>query len=79
MTALAQAGIQGDFRRCRELHQKYLALMDALFIETNPVPVKSAVAAMGLLEPAWRLPLVPPQEATRQRIEATLREVGLLA
>jgi 4-hydroxy-tetrahydrodipicolinate synthase len=58
---------------------RYLPLMDVLFIESNPIPVKASLAAMGLCEAIWRLPLVPPQENNRRRIEDTLRNLGLLA
>jgi 4-hydroxy-tetrahydrodipicolinate synthase len=78
MTELTQAAMRGDFGRSRELHEKYLPLMDVLFIESNPIPVKAAMAAMRLLEPVWRLPLVPPQDASQKRIEETLRQAGLL-
>ena len=56
----------------------WIALMDALFIEANPIPVKAAMAAMGLCLPVWRLPLVPPQEATTEKLLAVLRSYALL-
>lgn len=77
-TELVRAGKEGDFARCRELHRRWLTLMDVLFIESNPGPVKAALASMGLLKPVWRLPLVPPQPASQSRIESVLREGGLL-
>jgi 4-hydroxy-tetrahydrodipicolinate synthase len=78
MTELIQAGVRGDFERARELHQKYLALMDVLFIESNPIPVKAALAKLKLCEPVWRLPLVAPQEQSQRKIEETMREAGLI-
>jgi len=77
MTALVAAGLAGDFAKARELHHRYLPLMDVNFIESNPIPVKAAMAAMGLLEPVWRLPLTPPDPAHQQMIEKVLTEVGL--
>ena len=53
--------------------------MDVNFVESNPIPVKAAMAMMGLLEPIWRLPMVAPSEANRTKIESVLDSVGLLA
>ena len=53
--------------------------MEVNFVETNPIPVKAAMALMGLLEPVWRLPLVPPAAASLARIEKVLRDLALLA
>jgi 4-hydroxy-tetrahydrodipicolinate synthase len=78
MTELTRAGMDGDFTRCRELHRKYLQLMDVLFIESNPGPVKWALSLLGLLRPVWRLPLVAPQPASQQRIDEILRVSGVL-
>jgi 4-hydroxy-tetrahydrodipicolinate synthase len=52
--------------------------MQINFVEANPIPVKAAMAAMGLLEEAYRLPLVPPRPPARERIVQELREFGLL-
>ncbi len=79
MTELARQCLIGDFAGARELQRKYLPLMLVNFIESNPIPVKAAMAAMGLLEPVWRLPLVPPQPQNQARIEAVLAETGLLS
>jgi 4-hydroxy-tetrahydrodipicolinate synthase len=79
LTEMVKAGTEGDFVRAREIHRRWLALMDVLFIESNPGPVKAALAAMGLVKPVWRLPLVPPQPQNHSRIEETLRAGGLLA
>ncbi|MBV9303628.1 MAG: 4-hydroxy-tetrahydrodipicolinate synthase [Acidobacteriaceae bacterium] len=76
---LTRAALNGDFVRARELQRKYQALMEINFIETSPGPVKFAMARMGLLEPVWRLPMVPPQAASQQRIENALEALGLLA
>jgi len=76
---LARAAINGNFQHARELQKKYQALMEINFIETSPGPVKFAMARMGLLEPVWRLPIVAPQPASQQKIEAILESLGLLA
>lgn len=78
MTALARHANQGDFAAARAIQRRFLPLMDINFVESNPGPVKAALAMMGLCEPAWRLPLVPPSEANQGKIRAVLQEVGLL-
>ena len=61
-----------------KLHQKYYPLFKDLFIETNPVPVKAALAMMGLIEEEYRLPLVPLSAKNRETLRATMKAVGLL-
>jgi 4-hydroxy-tetrahydrodipicolinate synthase len=78
MTALVQLCLAGDFAAARQLQRRYLPLMEVNFVETNPIPVKAALALMGLLEPVWRLPLVPPRPENLARIEKVLEEVGLV-
>ena len=78
MTRLSQLCLAGDFAGARRIQRQFLPLMEVNFVESNPIPVKAAMAMMGLLEPVWRLPLVPPSEASRQRIEAVLADVNLL-
>ena len=79
MSKLAEACLRGDFAAARALQRQYLPLMEINFVESNPIPVKYAMSRMGLLEPVWRLPLVPPSETSRARIDAVLESVGLLA
>jgi 4-hydroxy-tetrahydrodipicolinate synthase len=76
---LTRAALNGDFGRARQLQRKYQALMEVNFVETSPGPVKFAMARMGLLEPVWRLPMVPPQSSSQQKIETVLESLGLLA
>jgi 4-hydroxy-tetrahydrodipicolinate synthase len=78
MTRLVQAAIAGDFAEARHLHFRYLPLMDINFIESNPIPVKAAMAEMGLLQPNWRLPLVPPKTENLERIRAVLESLNLV-
>ena len=78
MTQLVALGRKGDFAGARALHRKYLPLMDINFIEANPIPVKAAMALMGLCEPVWRLPMVPPSEAHETKIACVLQDLGLL-
>jgi len=79
MTQLVRLCREGNFAAARELHRKYLPLMEVNFVESNPIPVKAALALMDLLEPVWRLPLVPPKPENLARIEAVLQPLGLRA
>jgi len=76
---LTQLALAGDLAGARALQRKWFALMEVNFCETNPGPVKAAMAMMGLLEPAFRLPMVPPSEANRAKIETVLKSAGLPA
>ncbi len=78
MTELVQAALAGNYTRARELQRRYFALMQVNFIEANPIPVKYAMARMGLLEPVWRLPMTPPAESSRTAIESVLAPLQLL-
>jgi 4-hydroxy-tetrahydrodipicolinate synthase len=78
MTRLARLCLVNDFPGARRLQNKYLPLMEANFMESNPIPVKAAMAAMGLLEPVWRLPLVAPRPETMEKIRGVLDSLGLL-
>ena len=79
MTALAQHALDNDFAAARDLQRKYLPLMDVNFVESNPIPVKAALALMGLLEPVWRLPMCAPNQANLAKVERVLETLGLLA
>jgi 4-hydroxy-tetrahydrodipicolinate synthase len=78
MTQLVQACLGNDFETARLLQARYLPLMNVNFVESNPIPVKAAMALMGLLEPVYRLPLCPPAPANLTRIERVLESVGLM-
>ena len=78
MTRLTRLASSGDFAEAREIHRRYHPLMEINFVESNPIPVKAALAEMDLLEPVWRLPLVPPKAENRARIRAVLESLGLL-
>jgi 4-hydroxy-tetrahydrodipicolinate synthase len=77
MTQLAQACLRGDYDAARSIQRKFLPLMNVNFVESNPIPVKAAMASMGLLEPVWRLPMCPPAPASLAKIEKVLETVGL--
>jgi len=78
MTLLAQSCLEGDFVTARRLQAKYLPLMNVNFIESNPIPVKAAMAFMGLLEPVYRLPMCPPGTQNRLVIEGVVELAGLM-
>jgi 4-hydroxy-tetrahydrodipicolinate synthase len=78
MTQLAQACLRGDFETARAIQRRFLPLMNVNFVESNPIPVKAAMGLMGLLEPVWRLPMVPPAPASMAKIEKALEAAGLL-
>jgi len=77
MTRLVHLCQNNEFPAARQLFYKYLPLMEVNFIESNPIPVKAAMALMGLLEPVWRLPLTPPKPENLARIERVLKKLGL--
>ena len=77
MAALVHLCLRNDFAGARGLQRRYLPLMDANFLESNPGPVKAAMSIMGLLEPAWRLPLVAPRPETIERLHGVLESLGL--
>ena len=79
MSRLTRLAMQGDFQGARAIHRRYLPLMEVNFAESNPIPVKAAMAEMGLLEPVWRLPLVPPRAENQARIRAVLEALGLVS
>jgi 4-hydroxy-tetrahydrodipicolinate synthase len=78
MTAITSYCRQGDFVAARKVQREYLPLMNVNFIESNPGPVKAAMAQMGLCQPVWRLPMVPPTAANESKIHAVLAQCGLL-
>jgi 4-hydroxy-tetrahydrodipicolinate synthase len=79
MTALVQRALANDFAGAREIQRKYLPLMEVNFVESNPIPVKAAMALMGLLDPIFRLPLCPPNPVNLAKIEKVLEPLSLLA
>ncbi len=78
MTSLVRHTIDGNLARARELHREYLPLMEINFVESNPGPVKAAMAMMGLLEPVWRLPLVSPSAQNLAKIRGVLDSLHLV-
>jgi 4-hydroxy-tetrahydrodipicolinate synthase len=78
MARLANLCLQGDFPGALAVHRRLFALMEVDFIEANPGPVKAALAMLGLIEPAWRLPMVPPRPESQEKIQEVLAGLGLI-
>src|ERR1700732_3656412 len=78
VTHLIQLCLKDDFATAREIQRRYQALMEVNFVESNPIPVKAAMAEMGLLDPVWRLPLVAPKAENQERIRNVLASLGLV-
>jgi len=79
MAQMVKAFAAGQSRAALKIHQKYYPLFKDLFIETNPVPVKAALAMMGQIEEEYRLPLVPMSATNRSALRTTMKNCGLLA
>jgi 4-hydroxy-tetrahydrodipicolinate synthase len=77
MTGLVRDTLHGNFQRARQTHRQFLRLMEINFVESNPGPVKAAMAMMGLLEPVWRLPLVSPSQQNLAKIRSVLESLAL--
>jgi len=75
---LTRAFLSGDWKRARELHLKLFPLCQAMFCETNPIPVKTAMALMGMIGGELRMPLCPMSEANLSKLKAALRAYGLI-
>jgi 4-hydroxy-tetrahydrodipicolinate synthase len=77
MAKMVAAALAGDFAAARAAHQALMPFMLVNFIESNPIPVKAALAMLGLCDEVYRLPMVPPSEASRSRIRQALTDLGL--
>jgi 4-hydroxy-tetrahydrodipicolinate synthase len=78
MVQMVEAAERGDFAAARAVHLRILPLMLGNFMESNPVPVKAAMAAMGLIEEVYRLPMTSPKPESKAKILQILKELGLL-
>ena len=78
MTRMTGAALAGDFAKAREIHYRILPLMNANFIESNPIPVKAVLAMMGMMGENYRLPLVPMTPGNRSQIQKIAEDLGLL-
>lgn len=78
MAQMTRAALNNDWDKARAIFRKYLPLMQANFIESNPIPVKAALAMMGKIEEVYRLPLCSMRKETRAKLEKIAAEAGLL-
>ncbi len=78
MAKMVTAALDGDFAAARAEHTALLEFMNVNFIESNPIPVKAALAMLGLCQEVYRLPMVPPSAASRDRIREVLENLGIL-
>ena len=75
---MVHAALKGNWAEARALHQKYYRLFTDLFIDTNPIPVKAAMAMMGLCEEVYRLPLCETSDANKAKVRESLKALGLV-
>lgn len=78
MVQIVELCEKGDYAAARRLHHWLLPLLQVNFVESNPIPCKAAMAAMGLIEERYRLPLVPPTAATREKVMGVLQQLKML-
>src|SRR5499427_8406055 len=78
MSELTSAALKNDWKKARAIHRKYVRLMQANFIESNPMPVKAVLAMMGKIEEVYRLPMVPMKRETRAKLHQIATPAGLL-
>jgi 4-hydroxy-tetrahydrodipicolinate synthase len=79
MAEMTRAALGNDWATARRMHNKYLPLMQANFIESNPLPVKAVLAMMGKIEEVYRLPMLPMRRDTRSKLQRIATEVGLIS
>jgi 4-hydroxy-tetrahydrodipicolinate synthase len=78
MSDLTAAALNNDWKKARQIQRKYLSLMQANFLESNPMPVKAVLAMMGRIEEVYRLPMVPVKRDTHLKLQQIASELGLL-
>jgi 4-hydroxy-tetrahydrodipicolinate synthase len=78
LSGMTRAGLKGDWNKARDLHYRLLHLMNANFVETNPIPVKAGLAMMGMIQEVYRLPMVPISEKAREKLRKAMKELKLI-
>ncbi|MDP2927541.1 MAG: 4-hydroxy-tetrahydrodipicolinate synthase [Candidatus Omnitrophota bacterium] len=78
VAGLVSAFAKGDFKKAKELHYKLLPLIKAVFLETNPIPIKTAMGLLGMCEPGLRLPMCEMSPENLEKLKKALRDYGLL-
>jgi 4-hydroxy-tetrahydrodipicolinate synthase len=77
VAAMVDAFLQGKHEEARQRHFAMMPIFKAMFLETNPLPVKASLSLMGLIKAEWRLPLCPPKDETVTKLKKVLKEYGL--
>ncbi|KJJ85072.1 dihydrodipicolinate synthase [Candidatus Omnitrophus magneticus] len=75
---LAQSFLDGDIDKARKIHYEIIPVCNAMFIETNPIPVKTTLAMMGLIKEEWRMPLCEMMESNRNKLKEIIKKYGLI-
>ncbi|HOV21934.1 MAG TPA: 4-hydroxy-tetrahydrodipicolinate synthase [bacterium] len=75
---MVKSALNGQMKKAREIHYKLYPIFKVLFIETNPIPVKTSLSLMGMIKDEWRLPLTPPSDENFQKIKETLKKYGVI-
>jgi len=75
---LTQYALKGDFKKAEEMHNKLMPLFKGIFIETNPIPIKAALAMKGFIEESYRLPMCEMQAENKEKLKKTLQELKLI-
>ncbi len=78
MSDMVKFALNGEIEKARKIHYKLFPLFKVLFIETNPIPVKTSLSIMGMIQAEWRLPLTSPSEESYKKIEQTLKKCGVI-
>lgn len=78
VSQMVEYALNGHFEEARKIHLKLFPIFKILFIETNPIPVKTCLALMGMISPEWRLPLCGPSEESIEKIKKVIKEFGLI-
>src|ERR1700682_2676103 len=79
MAEMTRAALNNDWNTARTIHRKYLPLMQANFIESNPLPVKAVLAMMGKIEEVYRLPMLPMRRDTRSKLQKVAADAGVIS
>jgi len=74
---MVHAALKNDWKKAMQMHRRYYRLFSHIFLDTNPVPVKAAMAMLGLVEEVYRLPLCPMSKVLRKKLADTLVELGI--
>lgn len=78
MHELTEYSLNGKFEVAREIHFKLLPLFQAIFIETNPIPIKAALAMKGLIKESYRLPMCPMKPENKEKLKQVLKKLGII-